>query len=106
MDEGFKQSEQMLNELEAKIHSEYAKAAKEMEDKTNAYFSRFEEKDAEKRKQYEEGKITKEQYTTWRQGQMLTGKRYTAMKETLAKDLTNTDRIAMSYVNKMYMQLI
>lgn len=100
MDEGFKQSEQMLNELEAKIHSEYAKAAKEMEDKTNAYFSRFEEKDAEKRKQYEEGKITKEQYTTWRQGQMLTGKRYTAMKETLAKDLTNTDRIAMSYVNK------
>lgn len=100
MDEGFKQSEQMLNELEAKIHSEYAKAAKEMEDKTNAYFSRFKEKDVEKRKQYEEGKITKEQYTTWRQGQMLTGKRYTAMKETLAKDLTNTDRIAMSYVNK------
>ena len=100
VDEGFKQSEKMLNDLEKRIHEEYAQASKEMADKTTAYFNRFKAKDEEQRELYESGQITKKEYTEWRQRQMATGKRYIAMRDTLAKDLTNTDRIAMKMVNQ------
>lgn len=99
-DEGFKQSEKMLNELEAKIHNEYAQASKEMADKATAYFNRFKSKDLEQRDRYENGEISKKEYTEWRKRQMATGKRYIAMRDTLAKDLTNTDKIAMKMVNQ------
>lgn len=99
-DEGFKQSEKMLNELEAKIHREYAQASKEMADKATAYFNRFKSKDLEQRDRYENGEISKKEYTEWRKRQMATGKRYIAMRDTLAKDLTNTDKIAMKMVNQ------
>lgn len=99
-DAGFVASEKMLNELEAKIHKEYEQASKEMADKTTAYFNRFKAKDEEKREQYENGQISKKEYTEWRQRQMATGKRYIAMRDTLAKDLTKTDKIAMKYVNQ------
>ena len=100
IDEGFKQSEKMLNELEAKIHKEYAQASKEMADKATAYFNRFKSKDLEQRDRYENGEISKKEYTEWRKRQMATGKRYIAMRDTLAKDLTNTDKIAMKMVNQ------
>ena len=99
-DEGFKQSEKMLNDLEKRIHEEYARASKEMADKTTAYFNRFAAKDEKMREQYEAGKITKKEYTEWRKNQMATGKRYIAMRDTLAADLTNTDKIAMKMVNQ------
>lgn len=99
-DEGFKESEKLLNDLEKKIHKEYTQASKEMADKTTAYFNRFKAKDEEKREQYEKGQITKKEYTEWRQRQMATGKRYIAMRDTLAADLTNTDKIAMKMVNQ------
>ena len=99
-DEGFKQSEKMLNELETKIHKEYAQASKEMADKATAYFNRFKSKDLEQRDRYESGEISKKEYTEWRKRQMATGKRYIAMRDTLAKDLTNTDKIAMKMVNQ------
>lgn len=100
IDEGFRQSEKMLNELEAKIHKEYAQASKEMADKATAYFNRFKSKDLEQRDRYESGEISKKEYTEWRKRQMATGKRYIAMRDTLAKDLTNTDKIAMKMVNQ------
>ena len=99
LDDGFKQSEKMLNELEAKIQKEYAQAAKELVDKAEAYFKKFEAQDAQKKAEYEEGKLTKGEYTEWRKRKMLTGKQYNEMRDTLAKDLTNVDKIAMKYVN-------
>lgn len=100
VDDGFRQSEKMLNELEAKIHREYARATADMTEKVNDYFSRFKKKDEENYERYINGEISKREYTEWRQRQMITGKRYIAMRDTLARDLTNTDRIAMKMVNQ------
>ena len=97
-DKGFDESEKILNELEKQIHKEYAQAAKEMNEKVNAYFAKFKSQDEAQRALYEEGKITKKEYGEWRQRKMLTGKQYTDLRDTLAKDLTKTDSIAMSYV--------
>lgn len=99
VDEGFKQSEKMLNELEAKIHREYAQAKKEMGEKVDAYFAKFKEKDEKMRQAYQNKEISLQEYRDWRMRQMATGRRYIAMRDALATDLTNTDKIAMSYVN-------
>lgn len=98
VDDGFKQSEKMLNELEARIHKEYAQASKEMTKKVDAYFAKFKAEDEKQRAKYEQGEITKKEYTEWRQRKMLAGKQYVQMRDTLAKDLTNTDSIAMKMV--------
>lgn len=98
VDEGFKESEKLLNQLEADIHREYAQASKEMAEKVEKYFAKFKSEDEKQKALYEEGKITKKEYTEWRQRKMLVGKNYTNMRDTLAKDLSNTDAIAMSYV--------
>lgn len=101
-DYGFDESEKLLNQLEKDIHKEYAQASKEMTKKVDVYFAKFKAEDEMERAKYEQGAITKKEYTEWRQRKMLTGKRYVAMRDTLAKDLTNTDSIAMRMVgNKM-----
>ena len=96
-DKGFDESEKLLNQLEEDIHREYAQAAKEMAEKAEAYFAKFAAQDEAQRELYEQGKITKKEYGEWRQRKMLTGKQYTEMRDTLAKDLTNADKIAMNY---------
>lgn len=98
-DEGFKWSEELLNDLEKRIDAEYAQASKEMTEKVQEYFSKFKVKDEKKRKDYESGKITKEEYTEWRRNQMLIGNRYIVLRDTLAQDLTNVDQIAMKYAS-------
>lgn len=97
LDDGFKESEKLLNQLEKQIQQEYAQAYKEMAEKTTAYFEKFKSQDEKQRELYESGKITKEQYGEWRKRKMLTGKQYTEMRDTLAKDLTRVDEIAMKY---------
>lgn len=99
MDNGFKQSEKMLKELEAKIHKEYAQAAKEMGEKVDAYFAKFEKENIKKEEAVKQGRISAKEYNEWRMRKMATGKRYIQMRNTLAKDLTNVDKIAMKYVN-------
>lgn len=97
-DYGFDESEKLLNQLEKDVHKQYAQATKEMGKKVDAYFSKFKAEDEKQRAKYEQGEITKKEYTEWRQRKMLTGNRYIQMRDTLAKDLTNTDSIAMRMV--------
>lgn len=99
-DDGFKQSEKMLNELEAKIHREYAQAKKEMGEKVDAYFAKFERENYAKEQAVKQGRMSVKEYNDWRMRKMATGKQYIAMRNTLAKDLTNTDKIAMKMVNQ------
>lgn len=98
LDEGFKQSEKILEKLERDIEREYSQATKELEEKVNAYFKQFARLDSKKRKLYEQGEITKEDYLEWRKNKMLIGKRWEQMRDTLANDLVRTDQIAMKYV--------
>lgn len=97
-DYGFDESEKLLNQLEKDVHKQYAQATEEMGKKVDAYFSKFKAEDEKQRAKYEQGEITKKEYTEWRQRKMLTGNRYIQMRDTLAKDLTNTDSIAMRMV--------
>lgn len=98
LDDGFKESEKLLNQLEKEVHDVYAQATKEMTKKVDNYFAKYKAEDEKQRAKYEQGEITKKEYTEWRQRKMLVGKQYVQMRDTLARDLTNTDSIAMKMV--------
>ena len=98
-DPAMRETDELFKQMERKIAREYRQASKEAEEKLYKYLERFQEKDAEKRLQMHAGLITNEEYIQWRKGQIMIGKRWTEMKNTLAEDYHNANNIAKSVVN-------
>lgn len=95
-DIGHEETEKVLKEIEKRISEEYARAEKEVSKKLNDYLEKFRVKDALQQKAVDSGKITEEEYKQWRVGQIMMTKRWTEMRDTLAEDFTNADKIARS----------
>lgn len=85
--------------MEKKIRKEYQQATREVTEKLNDYLRRFSIKDEIKRDQLARGVITKQEYAKWRQGQIIMGKRWADMRDTLAKDIQNATEMARNIVN-------
>lgn len=98
MDIGHYETELILRETEADVARVYRQATEEMQKKLEDYLRKFKIKDQIKRDQLKAGEITKAEYDYWRTGQIAIGKRWTEMKNTLARDLHNTNNIARSIV--------
>lgn len=98
-DSAVKYTDAQLKALESRLKREYGQAAKEVSEKLETYLKKFEEKDAKKREQLKAGRITGQEYMDWRYGQMMTGKRWKAMQETLTQDLVNVDKTAAQMMN-------
>ena len=96
IDEGHEETEDILRNLEKRISAEYKRAEQEVEAKLNDYLQRFAKKDEIKRKALENGLITQQEYDQWRLGQIMIGKRWQEMRDSLAEDFTNAAAIAKS----------
>ena len=92
-------TDQKLEEMEKRLSAIYSRAEKEIQKTADEYFSKFAKQDEAKRKLVEQGKITEEEYTKWRKGKVMYGKRFTEMKEQCAKQLLNVNKTAVAYVN-------
>ena len=92
-------TDQKLEEMEKRLSAIYSRAEKEIQQTADEYFSKFAKQDEEKRKLLEQGKITEDEYTKWRKGKVMYGKRFTEMKEQCAKQLLNVNKTALVYVN-------
>ena len=92
-------TDQKLEEMEKRLSAIYSRAEKEIQKTADEYFSKFAKQDEAKRKLLEQGKITEEEYTKWRKGKVMYGKRFTEMKEQCAKQLLNVNQTAIAYVN-------
>ena len=88
-----------LEEMEKRLSAIYSRAEKEIQRTADEYFSKFAKQDEAKRKLLEQGKITEEEYTKWRKGKVMYGKRFTEMKEQCAKQLLNVNQTALAYIN-------
>ena len=88
-----------LEEMEKRLSAIYSRAEKEIQKTADEYFSKFAKQNEAKRKLLEQGKITEEEYTKWRKGKLMYGKRFTEMKEQCAKQLLNVNQTALAYVN-------
>ena len=92
-------TDKKLEEMEKHLSAIYSEAQKDIQKKADEYFSKFEKADAEKRKLVKDGKLTEGEYKAWRQGKIMYGKRFTAMKEDIAKQLLNVNQTATAYIN-------
>lgn len=99
MDVAYKRTDKMLGDVEKRLRKEYAKAAKETEQKVKDYYAKYQTKYNAKLKDLNAGKITKQEFLKWNQGQVMIGKRWEEMRDTIATDLTNTNKIAVSAIN-------
>ena len=98
-DLGHKETDGVLEKLERRIKKVYIQAYEETEAKLQDYLSRFATKDKIKQEQLRAGKITQDEYNYWRKGQVMIGKRWQEMVDSLAADYTNANRLAMSMVD-------
>ncbi len=88
-----------LEKMERHLSAIYARAEKELDEKAEAYFKRFEELDTKKRELVETGKMTEREYRQWRRNKMMTGKHWTTLKEQTAQELLQANRTAVEYIN-------
>lgn len=98
-DLGHSQTDKILAKTIRRVNQEYSQAAKELRQKYEEYLLKFETKNKIKLEKLTKGEITKEEYTQWRTGQIMMSKRWVEMCDSLAQDLSNTNRIAASIVN-------
>ena len=98
-DKAHRLTDEKLEEIEKRLSDIYSRAEKEIQKTADEYFSKFAAQDEKKRKLLEQGKITEEEYTKWRKGKVMYGKRFTAMKEDIAKQLLNVNQTATAYIN-------
>ena len=92
-------TDKKLEEMEKRLSAIYSTAQKDIQKKADEYFDKFKKDDAKKRDLVKQGKLTDEEYKKWRQGKIMYGKRFTAMKEDISKQLLNVNQTATAYIN-------
>lgn len=88
-----------IEEVEKRLSSIYQRASNEVEKKAEAYFKKYEKANVEKLKLVKEGKLTQAEYNAWRQGQVMTGKKWSDFKASIADSLGRTNQQAVDIVN-------
>lgn len=99
MDEGHELTEELLADLERRVHSAYNAAHGDLESVIADYFANFEKRDKEMLALLNEGKITEEKYKQWRLAQMGRGERYKALQKKIADRMLNANQTAVAYMN-------
>lgn len=102
-DEAHVRTDRALADLERRIAAEYKKAADELSEKIDAYFERFQERDAAQKKligTIVNGKeYTQQDYKQWRLAQIGRGKRFESLRDRLAERMTRANEAAATYIN-------
>ena len=99
MDKAHRLTDKKLEEMEKRLSAIYSEAQKDIQKKSDEYFDKFKKADEEKRKLVKQGKLSQKEYKEWRQNKIMYGKRFTAMKEDIAKQLLNVNQTATAYIN-------
>jgi len=98
-DEGYMETEEVLDDMIAELESVYGQAYDELNDKAKHYLAWFVTMDTAKRKLFEEGKLSAEEYQNWRRTNLMTGQHHFSMLQNMADYLTNVNGIAASLIN-------
>ena len=98
-DAGRKIIDSQLEGLESDISSLYAKASKEMKNKSDAFLDEYVKKDQKMRARRDAGEITDAQYKSWRNGQLFQSEAMSAKVADLTQTMVNADKEAMAMVN-------
>lgn len=85
--------------MEKHLSEIYARAQKEVEEKTADFWAGFKKKDDAMKQKVASGKITQDEYDKWRKGQLMSGKHWDEMTKTVAAEMLNANKTATAYIN-------
>ena len=92
------ETDRLLERMEKDVSREYAKAVRETQAKLKEYLKQFRAEDREKLALVKAGKLSNEKYLKWRAAEIMKGKRWENMRDTLVTDYMRADKIAKSIV--------
>lgn len=92
-------TDDMLQKLEKKIAAQYQKAAKEANKKLKAKLKEYNKQLKINDKALKKGKITKEQFDSWKKAQAYQNKNMKDLADVLTKDASNSSKIATALIN-------
>ena len=102
-DLGHKLTDKELEKLERRIAKLYREAGEELQATIDAYFEQFKKRDEEMKAligTVQNGKEwTEADYKQWRLNQIGRGERYQAMRDKVARRVTDANAVAVSYTN-------
>lgn len=87
-----------LKEMERYLRKQYQRAGKEVLETAEKYFKKFESLDKSKKRLVEEGKLTEEEYQTWRKNKILYGEHWDRLLSQITGELYKTNQAAAAYV--------
>ena len=100
------ETEATLKRMEAKIAKEYKQASEEMQAKIDDYWARYKLKDQKWQEWVDDGKKTAKEYMAWQKQQLIVGKSWESLKDSLAEDMHNANviakEIALSYQPEIF----
>ena len=85
--------------LERHIRQIYSQASKELTEKVDSFFAKFDELDKKKLDLVKAGKLSEAEYKTWRKNKLLVGNDYKALRDNVTDRMLNANKIAASYIN-------
>ena len=94
MDAAHKETDRQIIALERRLLKLYANAEKSLQKRVTAYFERFAKQDAEKKKQFEMGDITEQEFLQWRLVQIARGKEFENLLDDVAGELLKANQTA------------
>ncbi len=97
-DQGHRAADKELAKLMKRLQRSYRQASLNLQEKINAYMERFEKEDAAMRALYDSGELSHEDYMSWRCKKIAGTKQWKRMREQLATDLVNADKIAAKMI--------
>ena len=98
MNAGQLETEAELKRLEKKLKKTYKQASEEVQKKLDDYLEQFKTEGKDYLQKLSDGEITKDEYKKWYSNKVMNAERWTAMRDTLAEDLTNVNVIANDLV--------
>lgn len=100
-----KRTDKILEDLEKRIAKEYKQAGKEVRRKLNNYLADIAEKAKVQREKMLAGEISKEEYRRWMTSHIAIGKRWQELRDNLAEDYANSDKIARKMTGETMLEV-
>lgn len=88
------QTDALIEEIERKLRKQYARAAREIEEKLENHLDGFRQKIEGRKQALKDGEITQQEYNNWFHGQIMTGRRWQALQAQISDDLLNANAVA------------
>ena len=98
-DLGAKYTDEQIIQVEKQLKSVYNQAYKDILQKQKDFNEKYEKKEAKYEAQVASGKITQEQFDSWKKGQVFQGEQWQNKKKDILNTIHNSNKIAVDIVN-------